>query len=81
MSPRDEGGVPSRIRLKITLDSEEEARRVMAALKVDDDGYVTTIVEGCMVIGDVGADSVEGARRAADDWLACLMAVVKEKTS
>ncbi|MGA1866529.1 MAG: KEOPS complex subunit Pcc1 [Thermoplasmatota archaeon] len=81
MSPDGTKGVQSRIVLTITLDTEEEARRVVEALKVDDDDYVRTSVEGCMVRGEVGADSVEGVRRAADDWLACLMAVVKEDRS
>ncbi|MBN1540143.1 MAG: hypothetical protein JW939_08370 [Candidatus Thermoplasmatota archaeon] len=77
MASDSEKGVPSRIVLTITLDTEEEASRVAAALKIDDDDYVSTTREGCVVKGEVTADSVEGVRRAADDWLACLMAVVK----
>lgn len=68
----------NRISLKITLSSEEEARNLSRALKVDDDDYVSTSVNGCTIIGNVEAGSIEGARRAADDWLACLMAILRD---
>lgn len=79
MSGSKKTGAPTRITLYIDLGSEDEAGKVAGALKVDDDDYMSTIVEGCTVRGEVEADSVEGARRAADDWLACLMAIVKKE--
>ncbi|MEA3558152.1 MAG: KEOPS complex subunit Pcc1 [Candidatus Thermoplasmatota archaeon] len=72
------GTDPTRISLTIELDSEEQAQRVSRSLSVDDDDNVKTEVDGKKVIGEVRAGSVPGARRAADDWLACLMAIVKE---
>jgi hypothetical protein len=72
---------PSTISLRIDFVSEDEARNAADSLGVDDDDFVTTEVEGCSVIGYVRADSIEGARRAADDWLACLMAIVKKDRS
>ena len=72
------GKDPTRVSLTIELDNEEQARRVSRSLSVDDDDYVKTGVDGRKVIGEIKTDSVEGARRAADDWLACLMAIVKD---
>ena len=69
---------PSLITISITFDSEKEAANTAEALKVDDDEFVRTIVEGLTVRGFVTSDSPEGARRAADDWLACLMAISKK---
>jgi len=77
MTEEKKTNAPSRISIKINFNSEEEAMNVAQAMKVDDDRFINTIVEGCTVCGEVEADSVEGARRAADDWLACLMAIVK----
>jgi hypothetical protein len=68
----------SRISLMITLSSEEQARNISESLKVDDDEYISTSVDGCTIRGEVEAGSVEGARRAADDWLACLMAILRD---
>jgi hypothetical protein len=79
MDGKPEVDAKSRISLKINFKSEEEARNIGGALKIDDDEFVTTIIEDSMVRGEVEADSIRGARRAADDWLACLMAILREK--
>ena len=68
----------TRVNLAIHFKSEKEAKDIASSIGVDDDEYITTIVEGCTVRGEVRADTIEGARRAADDWLACLMAIVKK---
>ena len=72
-------GAPTKIDLSITFDDEKEAGNVGKALMVDDDEFVTTLIDGVTVIGKVEAPNIEGARRAADDWLACLMAIVRDK--
>jgi hypothetical protein len=72
-------GAPTSITLSISFDDEREAENTARALKVDDDEFVETVLEGRVVKGIVKADSIEGARRAADDWLACLNAIVKGK--
>ncbi|MGA1793784.1 MAG: KEOPS complex subunit Pcc1 [Thermoplasmatota archaeon] len=81
MDPEGKKRDTSRINISITFDSEREAENAGEALKVDDDEFVSTIVEGRTVRGVVTSDSPEGARRAADDWLACLMAIAKKDTS
>lgn len=63
--------------LTIDLEDEKKALSVYGSLSVDDDDYVSTRLEGSTVTAEVEADTVDGARRAADDWLACLMAAVK----
>lgn len=69
------GKVPVKLRITIEFDSDDEARTIGEALKVDDDGFVETIIDGNEVTAHVTARSVSSARRAADDWLACLMSI------
>ena len=64
--------------LSIVMDEPEEARMVVDALSVDDDDYISTRMEGKMVVADIVTDRLESGRRAADDWLACLMSIVKK---
>ena len=73
------GGDPNEIvgELRIEFDTVEEAERIAGALGVDDDDYAGTRVEGSAVIGEFRSRTVEGLRRASDDWMACLMAIVK----
>ncbi|MFW3145398.1 MAG: KEOPS complex subunit Pcc1 [Thermoplasmatota archaeon] len=73
----DKGKGPTEVTLKISFDDPVQAEAVARALMVDDDDYVTTELKEGDVIGRVKSDSVQGARRAADDWLACLMAIIK----
>lgn len=68
---------PVKILLEIELDDPLSAERTSKALAVDDDPFVKTSINGSRVIGEVSAPTIESARRAADDWLACLMASLK----
>jgi len=70
-------GAPTSITLSISFDDGKEAKNAARALRVDDDEFVETVLEGNVVKGMVKAETIEGARRAADDWLACLNAIVK----
>ena len=72
------GKVPIRLRVTVEFDSVEEAFIIGKALKVDDDEFIRTTVEGRTVRGSVEARTVESARRAADDWMACLISVMKD---
>ncbi len=69
------GTVPIRLKLTIEFDSDDEARTIGEALKVDDDEFITTKIEGKIVTARVEANSVNSARRAADDWMACMMSI------
>lgn len=67
----------NRATMRVELGSEEEARVVGGSLSVDDDDWVRTTVEGNVVKAVISSDSVEGLKRAGDDWLACLVAAMK----
>jgi len=78
MSSDDGKGLnTNRTTITVELDSEDEARVVGGSLSVDDDGWVTTTVEGKVVKATISSDSVDGLKRAGDDWLACLIAALK----
>jgi hypothetical protein len=62
--------------IRLELDSREEAISVGKALKVDDDEFVFTEIRGRVVTARIRAGSIESARRAADDWMACALAVI-----
>jgi hypothetical protein len=63
--------------MEVSFDSGEEADRIGSALKVDDDDFVTTRIEGSTVHAEIRGDSIQSIRRSADDWMACLMAAVR----
>jgi hypothetical protein len=73
---RDQIASP-RATITVELDSEEEARVVGDALSVDDDEWVRTMTEDRLVKAVITSDTVEGLKRAGDDWLACLIAAMK----
>ncbi len=77
--PSDNGNGPiiNRTTITVELDSEKEAKVIGGSLSVDDDSWVTTTVEGKVVKATITSDSVEGLKRAGDDWLACLIAALK----
>ena len=64
--------------VRIVMDEPEEAEMAVGALSVDDDEYIATHIEGKMIVADIVTDRLESGRRAADDWLACLMSIVKK---
>jgi len=66
------------MRIEVSFDTEEEAIVVQRALSVDDDEYVRTTLDGRNVVAVFSGDSLQTLRRAGDDWMACLMAIVKE---
>ena len=77
MSEKPRNTVPVRLTVKVIFDTESEARSAGEALKVDDDEFVETFIDGRTLKAEVTAETVESARRAADDWIACLIAIMK----
>jgi tRNA threonylcarbamoyladenosine modification (KEOPS) complex Pcc1 subunit len=59
---------------EVTVDcgSPEAARRARDSLAPDDDGHVTTSVDGATLAVEVTADGPGSLRAALDDVLACL---------
>jgi len=78
MASKSPSKVPVRLTLRVTFDTESEARSAGEALKVDDDDFIETIIDGKTLKAEVTSQSIESARRAADDWIACLIAVRKD---
>lgn len=66
------------VEIEMEMDTEEEAEEIGMALSVDDDDYVKTTVEGSRILAHIKAEDIDGARRAADDWMACFNAICKE---
>jgi hypothetical protein len=63
--------------MEIAFKDHAEADRIGRALRVDDDEFVTTRIEGLKVIAEIRGDSILSMKRSADDWMACLMAAVR----
>jgi len=62
--------------LKCTMSfeyrSEKAAKAVADALEPDNEGFVTTKIEGSVLSAVASADSVESLRHTLDDFLACV---------
>jgi len=65
------------VEIEIEMDSESDAEAIFGALEVDDEAFIRTMRKGSTIICLVSAKNVQGARRAADDWLACLTSSLK----
>lgn len=60
-----------RATLRLAMGSAKEAERVAAALRADDDVFVTTRRDGATLRLEARADAVRPLLRAIDDVLAC----------
>lgn len=60
--------------VRVACASPEEAVALAAALRVDDEGYVETRVEGATVVAVARSESLGSLLAALDDWLACAAA-------
>ena len=65
------------VEIEIEMGSECEAEAIFRALEVDDEAFIRTVRKGSTIICLVSSKTVQGARRAADDWLACLTSSLK----
>ncbi len=62
------------VELKRTCASADEARRLAAAVSVDDPSHVSVVAEGEALFVRVAAASAGSVRATLDDLLACLAA-------
>ncbi len=62
------------VELRRTCASAEEARRLAAAVAVDDPAHVTVVAEGDALLVRVEPASAGSVRATLDDLLACLAA-------
>ncbi len=67
----DESGPKVRCSLRLEFSSEAEARKILDAVELDNQGYVLTKVEGSSVLADIEAASLNSLLHTLDDFLAC----------
>ncbi|MFH0815580.1 MAG: KEOPS complex subunit Pcc1 [Methanobacteriota archaeon] len=70
-----------RISITFELDSPEQAKAVAAAVRVDDDCYVKTGVEGKTVRATAEADSPKALMHTLDDYISCASVAIKASSS
>ena len=64
---------PPKVRcsLQIGFPSSEEAARVHSAIELDNQGYVSTRVDGDSIIAEIEASSLNSLLHTLDDLLSC----------
>jgi len=61
-----------RCRLRIEFKSEEEARCVNEALKIDNEGYISTKLNGKFIEAEIEASKIMSLLHTMDDFFSCL---------
>jgi hypothetical protein len=57
--------------LRLVFSSENEARKILDAVELDNQGYVSTKIEGSSILADIGATSLNSLLHTLDDFLSC----------
>lgn len=70
------GGLPnarSKVTCKLRLEfgTPEEATNVHQSVDLDNEGYLTSRVEGRALVAEINADSLNSLLHTLDDFLAC----------
>jgi hypothetical protein len=65
-------------RLTLAFDDVTSARAIVAAIALDDEGYIRTIRRGRTLVAEANADGPMGLLHTLDDYLACIS--VAERT-
>ena len=63
--------------LSFTYPSEEDAEKLLMALKVDDGGYIQTKREGKGLLAQAEAETLPSLMHTLNDFMACLTAAEK----
>lgn len=58
--------------LEFDYDSEDEAQAVARAVEVDNEGFVSMVVEGIRITSTVESKSISSLIHTLDDFLACV---------
>jgi len=64
-------------RLELQFKDERTASNICSAVKLDDEGYIESSVEGNKLVAVASSDSILGLRSTVDDYLACISAAQK----
>ena len=64
----------SRVKCALLLEfaSHEEALHVHRSIELDNQGYLSTKVEGTAILADISAESLNSLLHTLDDFLACV---------
>jgi len=67
----DDSGLKVKCSLRLEFSSGDEARKILDAVELDNQGYVVTEVEGSSILADIGATSLNSLLHTLDDFLSC----------
>ncbi|HTD81362.1 MAG TPA: KEOPS complex subunit Pcc1 [Thermoplasmata archaeon] len=71
------GSVKVRARLEFPYRSKAQAETIARSLRVDDESYITTTVDGRTLVAEAEADSFLSLLHTLDDYLACVSVAEK----
>ncbi|MEM2935136.1 MAG: KEOPS complex subunit Pcc1 [Candidatus Thermoplasmatota archaeon] len=63
--------------LRIKFKSEEEARNVNEALKIDNEGYISTKVNGKFIEAEIKEDEIMSIIHTLEDFFSCLKEAIE----
>jgi len=66
-----------RCRLEFGYASKAQAEKIARSLKVDDEAYITTTIEGRTLVAEAEADAFLSLLHTLDDYLACVAVAEK----
>ena len=58
-------------RLRLELRSPEEAEKIHRSVSLDNDGYLSSGVEGRAIVAEIRAESLNSLLHTLDDFLSC----------
>lgn len=64
-------------RLELEFEDRETARSIHEAVKLDNEGYIESRVEGSKLVAETGSDNIMTVRNTLDDYLACVTVAQK----
>jgi len=63
--------------LEIDFKSNDDLKKVVKSIKVDDFDFVKTKISGKKLIGEINSNSVSSLLHTLDDYLACITVASK----
>ncbi len=60
-----------RCSLRLEFSSETDARKILDAVELDNQGYLVTKVDGSSILAEIEATSLNSLLHTLDDFLSC----------
>jgi len=67
----DDPGPKVRCNLRLEFSSEADARKILDAVELDNQGFVSTKVVGSSILAEISAASLNSLLHTLDDFLSC----------